>query len=164
MDWNGMRVWRPWLGVWKEEVEEFARVEGLRWREDRSNQDLRYRRNWIRGELIPFLMRSGYGGVKMALWRSARVMADRGVWIDELVKRWCDREKLEVKEVRGWPVGMRREVVYGWLRARGVPDVSFEDVEGVLGLVVMEKPARVNVGGGMQVYRRSGEIRIRRQG
>ncbi len=161
---DGVRVWRPWLGVWREEVEKFAAAERLVWREDVSNEDMRYRRNWIRHELIPLLEREGYGGVRRALWRSARVMADRGEWIDGWVRKWCERETLSVKELRQWPVGMQREVVYGWLKSRGVRDVSFEDVEGVLGLLINMKPARVNMAGGRQVYRRSGVIGVCGQG
>jgi tRNA(Ile)-lysidine synthase len=161
---DGMQMWRPWIGVWREEVEKFAKAEGLVWRDDGSNRDRRYRRNWIRHELIPLLEREGFLGVKRALWRSARVMADRGEWIEEWVRKWWEMETLSVKELNSWPVGMQREVVYGWLKRRGVKDVSFEDVEGVRGLLIKMKPARANVAGGKQVYRRGGVIGVRGQG
>ncbi len=37
--------WRPLLGVEKEELRQLARAEGITWREDLSNTDLRYLRN-----------------------------------------------------------------------------------------------------------------------
>jgi tRNA(Ile)-lysidine synthase len=160
---DGIRVWRPWLEIWRVEIERFAKCEKLLWREDSSNENLNYRRNWIRHELLPLLEKKVNSSVREALWRSALVLGDRGEWIAAWIKPWCEVEKLALSELRQWPVGMRREVVYGWLKERGVQDVSFDDVEAVLGLVVRDKPARVNMAGGLQVYRREGQIGIRRQ-
>jgi len=46
---------RPLLGSTRREVEQFCRRRGLVWREDLSNRQLRYRRNFIRHELLPLM-------------------------------------------------------------------------------------------------------------
>lgn len=49
------RLIRPMLSFSKEEILHFAKSEGLKWREDASNQETLYKRNLIRHELIPVL-------------------------------------------------------------------------------------------------------------
>lgn len=46
---------RPLLTFSKEEILHYAKNEGLKWREDSSNQETYYKRNLIRHELIPVL-------------------------------------------------------------------------------------------------------------
>lgn len=46
---------RPLLFASRAEIEEFARVRQLRWREDSSNQSTYYRRNLLRQQVIPIL-------------------------------------------------------------------------------------------------------------
>jgi len=46
---------RPLINASREEVLTFARDRGLAWREDRTNKDTTYSRNWIRCEVLPLL-------------------------------------------------------------------------------------------------------------
>jgi tRNA(Ile)-lysidine synthase len=46
---------RPLLWATKEEIVNYAIEQGLRWREDRTNADDKYQRNWIRHQVIPLL-------------------------------------------------------------------------------------------------------------
>jgi len=50
-----VRLVRPLRFAHRAEVEAFARAEGLRWREDASNATDRYRRNVLRGRVVPLL-------------------------------------------------------------------------------------------------------------
>lgn len=49
------RIIRPLLFATREEILEFAYVEGLQWREDSSNKSKKYLRNRLRHELMPVL-------------------------------------------------------------------------------------------------------------
>ncbi|TCJ16544.1 tRNA lysidine(34) synthetase TilS [Flaviaesturariibacter flavus] len=53
---NGKLV-RPLLFASRAELEAWAHAQGLRWREDRSNQDPKYTRNAVRLELLPAIER-----------------------------------------------------------------------------------------------------------
>ncbi|MGB0166427.1 MAG: tRNA lysidine(34) synthetase TilS [Luteibaculum sp.] len=46
---------RPLLDVRKKELKQWAEEKSLQWREDKSNASIKYRRNWVRNALIPFL-------------------------------------------------------------------------------------------------------------
>jgi tRNA(Ile)-lysidine synthase len=49
---------RPLLTIGRDEVRNWAREQGLKWREDSSNSDLRFSRNRLRQETIPDLSRT----------------------------------------------------------------------------------------------------------
>ncbi len=44
---------RPLLQIPREQLKTYAHAAGLRWIDDESNDDTRYRRNWLRHELLP---------------------------------------------------------------------------------------------------------------
>jgi tRNA(Ile)-lysidine synthase len=46
---------RPLLGVRREALRVWLRERGLAWREDESNTDTRFERNWVRRELLPVI-------------------------------------------------------------------------------------------------------------
>lgn len=62
---QALSVWRPLLGMTRDQIEGYARKHGLSWREDRTNRDTEYRRNLIRHEVIPLLERLNPSVVKV---------------------------------------------------------------------------------------------------
>jgi len=67
-------VERPWLEVGRAEVLAYLRALGQPWREDASNADLRFTRNWLRREVLP-LLGERHPGLEAALARLARFQA-----------------------------------------------------------------------------------------
>ncbi len=57
----GVSLIRPLLAITREQTRLYARVHGLAWREDRSNADPRFLRNWVRREVLPKLERRAPG-------------------------------------------------------------------------------------------------------
>ncbi len=55
------RVLRPMHTLLREEIEAFAKANGVTWREDASNQKTEYQRNKIRLEVLPALMETSKG-------------------------------------------------------------------------------------------------------
>ena len=54
-EFRGVRFVRPLLCVSRDEVVEYLRSRGVLWREDRTNAEVSYRRNYIRHRLLPAL-------------------------------------------------------------------------------------------------------------
>ena len=52
---QGITLWRPLLNQSRQELEAYAKENKLKWIEDPSNQDRKYRRNAIRKDIIPKL-------------------------------------------------------------------------------------------------------------
>mgnify|MGYP002521758897 FL=1 len=59
-----LNIWRPLLGMTRDQIEGYAHKQGLSWREDRTNRDTEYKRNLIRNEVIPLLERLNPSVVK----------------------------------------------------------------------------------------------------
>lgn len=59
-----LKIWRPLLGMTRDQIEGYAHKHGLSWREDRTNKDTEYKRNLIRNEIIPLLERLNPSAVK----------------------------------------------------------------------------------------------------
>ena len=55
------RYMRPWLHVWRSEIEEFLRARGVDAYEDPANRDLRFARVRVRHQLLPALERDRPG-------------------------------------------------------------------------------------------------------
>lgn len=68
---TGMFI-HPLLAVSKEQLQDWLRAQGLVWREDASNADVRYERNFIRTSVIP-LIESRFPAVKTAIGRTANI-------------------------------------------------------------------------------------------
>ena len=79
-------LWRPLLNQTRAELEIYAKKYKLKWVEDPSNQDTRYRRNAIRKDIIPSLEKIQPGAIAN-LARSATLLAQSQVLLDRLAKQ-----------------------------------------------------------------------------
>jgi tRNA(Ile)-lysidine synthase len=84
-DANTITLWRPLLNQSKAELEAYAKQHKLKWVEDPSNQNTRYRRNAIRKEIIPRLEKIQPGAIAN-LARSADLLAQSQVLLDRLAR------------------------------------------------------------------------------
>jgi len=60
---EGISFVRPLLCAGRDEIVEYLKSRGLQWREDRTNTDYSYRRNYIRHQLLPALQRECSGSL-----------------------------------------------------------------------------------------------------
>lgn len=79
------RLLRPLLGLPRSELQAWASEHRLRWIEDESNQDLRYRRNAIRHKVIPAVT-TVFPGVVDVLARTAAQMQEQMQLLDRLAE------------------------------------------------------------------------------
>ena len=77
---------RPLLDQSKKELEIYAKKNKLKWIEDPSNQDINYRRNAVRKEIIPRLEKIQPDAIAN-LARSAQLMADAQVLLDRVAQQ-----------------------------------------------------------------------------
>jgi tRNA(Ile)-lysidine synthase len=74
-------VWRPLLGVWRDQLLDHAHAVGLAWREDPTNVELGFARNAIRHRVLPDAERLVAPGARRALLRFAeRSARDEEGW------------------------------------------------------------------------------------
>ena len=87
---NG-RVFRPLLGISKNELERYLLEHGLTWREDPSNQDTQFTRNWVRLEILPHLTER-FPNAMQRLARYAQIARDEDEFLEQQanVSGWTD--------------------------------------------------------------------------
>ncbi len=154
-----LRLLRPMLGVWRQEIDEYVDANAIRFREDASNASLDYTRNRIRHELIPLAERIFGRKVNPAVQRAAEILRAEDEWLASLVSP--DSEELAVPELRAQPLALQRRRIFAWLRQRGVPDCGFAEVELVRSLMDGER-AKINLPGNWHARRREKRLFLER--
>src|SRR5437762_3831453 len=155
-----LTIVRPMLSVWRAEVDRYVQERRLRFREDASNKNLTPLRNRIRRRVIPDLERHLGRNIRQNIWRTAVIAADEENWINSQLPDASDLD-LSVKKLRELPVAFQRRQILKWLRARNVPDVSFDLIERVRALANRDaRIAKINLPRDRHVRRRAGKIFI----
>ena len=139
---------RPLLHVTKPELRRHAEMQGLVWREDSTNNDLRYKRNYIRHKIIPRLNPEQ----RQYLLNMIGYMRGLNDEIDALVVNHLhvrlDKDQLDRKWFIHLPHAVAKEVMHAWLRRHKIKDIDRKTLER---LVVASKTfpqgARTDVDG-----------------
>ena len=104
--------------------------------------------------------------MRPALWRAADILQAEETWLaGVLADEGPLPKRLPVKDLVAQPLAKQRRVLRAWLRARGVPDVGYEETERVRSLLdTAGGPAKVNLPGGHHVRRRAGVVFVETPG
>ena len=152
-----LEIYRPLLGIWREEIDAYLARHRLVFREDPSNRDPRHTRNRIRHEILPQLRAVMGREVRAAIWRAAEIFSAEDAFLAGLLEGDDGAPQLALSAVRTLPLAVQRRVIRAWLQANGVPAIAFADVENVRSLVE-GGPAKVNLAGAVHARRRAGRL------
>ncbi len=145
------QVWRPLLGRSKVELQAYARDQGLTWREDSTNADTRYRRNYIRHVMIPAAeAKDPQFRQKMLSYLAEARRLNREA--DKELEKWLQQHGRSTQ----WGTTVQRhafitvshkvarEVVMDILRRHGARDVSKKQIEQLVIAGKTAKPGTVH--------------------
>lgn len=90
----GGRHWRPMLALPNELIDQYVSTHSLRWLDDPSNEDPRFRRNWLRNVMLPQL-RESYPTLDQQLVQTAGQMAEAQRHLDVLADQWLAPRLME---------------------------------------------------------------------
>lgn len=152
-----LRVARPFLGVWRSEIDAYIGERGLAFRDDATNAELEYTRNRMRHLAIPALKEAFGRDPRAALWRAAELLREEDALLDSAPELQELPEQLDVGWLRALPLALQRRALHRWLQDRGVSEVGFEEVESTRRLLEMEV-AKVNLPGDLCARRRERKI------
>jgi tRNA(Ile)-lysidine synthase len=155
-----LTIVRPFLGVWRSEIDDYVRKHRLKFREDASNKDLAPLRNRIRRRIIPYLEKNLGRNIRQSIWRAATIATEEENWIEDQLPNATDVD-LSVAKLRDLPIALQRREILKWLRTRKITNVGFDVVESVRSLLNHDAPvAKVNLPQDRHVRRRAGKIFI----
>jgi tRNA(Ile)-lysidine synthase len=96
---QGITLWRPLLNQSRHELEAYAKEHKLKWIEDPSNQDTKFRRNAVRKKIIPAL-ESIQPEALANMARSAQLLGEAQTLLNRLAvqdgKSICFKDQLKV--------------------------------------------------------------------
>ncbi len=112
-----IRLIRPLLEVTRAETLDFCRQFALPIWEDATNQDLNYRRNRIRQELIPYLQSHFNPRVELALAQTAEILHTEVEYLEAMASDWLERATAVPESLLASlgesdrPMGLNRQVL-----------------------------------------------------
>src|SRR6266508_1078086 len=78
-----LAIVRPFLGIWRKEIDIYVRKHQIKFREDASNKNLNPLRNRIRHRIIPYLEKILGRNIRPAIWRAATIAGEEEAWIEK---------------------------------------------------------------------------------
>ena len=155
-----LTIVRPFLCVWRKEIDDYVSEHRLRFREDATNKNLTPLRNRIRHRIIPYLEKMLGRNIRQNIWRTAMIAADEEKWIESEL-RDSTHADFSVVKLRALPIALQRRALLKWLRAQNVTDVGFDAIERVRSLADRDtRIAKVNLPENRHARRRAGKIFI----
>ena len=159
---GGGRLARPLLGMGRAALAEYAASEGLDFVTDRSNEDTRFARNYIRHKVWP-LIKTRWPKAHEALARGARLGREAHELLQQYlaldVKRCTDGEgALSLNEFRALATGAQAFVLRAWIHERGGRPPSESSCNTILAALRIIPRSRLQVlrlpgGGVLRRYR-----------
>jgi tRNA(Ile)-lysidine synthase len=153
-----LTIARPFLGVWRKEIDIYVREHRIKFREDASNKNLNPVRNRFRHRIIPYFEKILGRNVRPAIWRAAAIASEEEDWIEKQLPDSTDAQ-FSVARLRALPVAVQRRAVLKWLRAQKISEISFDVIERVRSLADHDTAtAKVNLPQDRHARRRAGSI------
>ena len=154
---------RPFLFVTKGEIKKFALERGLTWKEDITNQDLRFLRNKIRHILIPFLENNFNKKIKESIKKTALLIAEEEELIEELAKKKLEEMKfylegdlgLKLNKLKQIHPVLRRRIYFLAFKETNIPlfRITYSHLENLENLVTKKTKGPVYLPRNFLVYR-----------
>ena len=156
---GSIKIVRPLLGVWRSQIDAYARSYGIEFREDATNEKLEARRNRIRHRIVPWLEKEFGRNIRKTIWRTASLLAEEEDYLESQVPPGLTNEThLPVKKVGALPVALQRRTIHRWLAQEDIVDLAFNDIENVRRLLAGGTPAKINLPRDRHARRRAGKI------
>jgi tRNA(Ile)-lysidine synthase len=123
---------RPLLHVPKSRLKEYAESNGLTWWEDSTNENLKYRRNYIRNVILPRLKETSpeqFERLKQLIRRQGELNEAIDNELTTLLHLQPDPQTLKRGDVAKLPHAIARELTSEWLRRNGKRQFGRELIE-----------------------------------
>ena len=149
---------RPLLRLRRVDTEAVCAATGLVPARDAMNDDARFRRVWIRTEVLPALSEGAGRDLVPVLARQAELLRGDSDYLDELARAaWPPApDRAPATALARLPLPLARRAVRQWL---GTPPPSLAEVERVLQVARGDARA-TEIAGGRRIERGAGELRV----
>ena len=137
---------RPLLDFPRSDLRQYALLQGLRWVEDESNQDLGIDRNYIRHQVLP-VIKQHWPGVMETLSRSAQHQAEAAQLQDQLARQDLAGiadggrlARLDIHDLKHLPVARQKNLIRYWMHMLQLPLPNTGHLQHILDDVIDSPP------------------------
>lgn len=139
-------LYRPWLGVSRDRLQQVATEQGVSWTEDPSNQSEVHDRNYLRHSVMPGL-KQRWPGLLKRVAHTARACAESEILNQRLAElQWqsCgdDAGRLRLAPFSALGQIERRNLVRWWIHGRGLPVPALSGWDSMLDQLIHAAPDR----------------------
>ena len=175
-NWMGMKAWdeqrhllRPWLSITKKEILAYASSKAVPFREDASNNQTKYNRNWIRNRWKPDLDQHfpGWEANVLGMQEYAQLLGQyRDYWLSESVstREKEDHEGISISKLATCPEMMRQDLLKAFIEAHSLYDANEHLSAGILveavKLMEAETGSMVPISDRLLIYRDRDQLRL----
>jgi tRNA(Ile)-lysidine synthase len=125
-------ILRPLLHIDKQKIRAYAEVNGLRWHEDESNTDIRYKRNYIRHVLVPRLNPADRKKLLGLVVKMHETNDEIELHLINHLHLHSGLSKLDRHSFIMLPHAVSREVMVAWLRKHDVKEFDKKTIERLI--------------------------------
>ncbi|PZU93703.1 MAG: tRNA lysidine(34) synthetase TilS [Pseudanabaena sp.] len=140
-----IKLVRPLLNVSRQETAVFCHENQIKVWEDNTNQDLKYQRNRLRLEVIPYLENYFNPQLENAIAQTADLLHEDVIYLETQASLffeegnsviWCNQSPhLHRQKLQEYPLALQRRIARQFLSRCLVHQVSFFDIEKFLSLL-----------------------------
>jgi tRNA(Ile)-lysidine synthase TilS/MesJ len=143
-----LNIVRPLLNLTKPQLRKYAKDKQLKWREDPTNQDPKYLRNYIRRQLMPKLTPTLRRELLQNIDKIAQSSEERTRLLKNISSQVKTKKIIDRQAFTMLPLSIERELMAYWLDQQGTADIDRKTVER-LAMAIKTAPAgtRHNVRG-----------------
>ena len=111
---------RPLLDFSRAELEQWAKENGIRYREDATNASPDFLRNRIRHELLPLLRKHYQPALNKTILRLMDIVAAESEFVCEAAQTWLRGKHASISSYEKWPVAVQRQALRCQLIGLGI--------------------------------------------
>lgn len=153
---------RPLLRVRREAIREYLRAREVSWVEDETNQDVRFRRNLIRQEVVPVLKRLNPAVVDNVA-RGSAILAAEDMFLDFLATRVLERIArretelvlIDSQEFNSYNDALKRRMIKVLL-----PQIDADTTERLIFLIQRNRGGKYLLRGNVEVEIKKGVLTV----
>ncbi|HEY1646246.1 MAG TPA: tRNA lysidine(34) synthetase TilS [Candidatus Saccharimonadales bacterium] len=126
---SSSKVLRPLLGYSKDDIRKYALDNKLKWREDPTNQDLKYLRNYIRHKIVPKLDRASRDHLIDLINKQASLNTQIDKELSDVLASETTDNKLPRLWLNSLDNSLSKEILATWLRQNNLRDFNRASLE-----------------------------------
>jgi tRNA(Ile)-lysidine synthase len=122
---------RPMIDFPKARIIRYANLHKIEWREDMTNENETYLRNYIRKNILPFMDEEKRASLVSSIDKIAEKIAEKDLLLATISHKVMKNEQISRSKYVLLPVEVRNELIVYWLRAMNVKEYDKKTVEKI---------------------------------